>query len=113
MVDKIKLRGTYDPKYFSNKYHGDPCNILFVERGLTEQTTVNEFFSTFGHLHAPEARAKLKVTLTTLHLSFWFLSDCLKGLAPGETFPDKVWRTLRCVHSRRSILGHHDAERSS
>ena len=87
VVNGVKLQGTYDPKYFSNKYHGDPCKIYFIEQGSTEETTVNEFFSMFGHLCAPEARAKLKVIPTILSLHSW--SNSLVGLAPEKHFRTK------------------------
>lgn len=109
VVNGVKLWGTYNPKYFSNKYHGDPCKIHFVEQGSTEETTVNEFFSMFGHLRVPEARAKLKVIPAILSLCSWYNS--LVGLAPGETLSNKIHRALQRLHSRRSIPRHHDAKR--
>lgn len=66
VVNNVQLRGTYDPKYFINKYYGNPCRIHLVESGTTKETTVDEFFRTFGHLRAPEARAKLKVNHSAL-----------------------------------------------
>lgn len=108
VVNGMKLWGTYDPKYSSNKYHGDPCKIHFIEQGSTKETTVNEFFSTFSHLCAPEARAKLIVIPTILSLHSW--SNSLVGLAPRETFLNKIHRALRHLHSHCSIPGHHGAK---
>lgn len=60
VMDDIRLRGTYDPKYFANKYYDEPCKI-HLETGKVKKTTVGQFFSTFGDVRQPADRAKLKV----------------------------------------------------
>lgn len=89
VVNNIQLQGNFDPDYFINKHHGRPCNIHFVNTGKVEQTTVENFFRTFGDLRAPEARAKLKASLSS---HFAFLRIILQQDWPSEEhFRTESW----------------------
>lgn len=88
-MNNIKMWGTYDPNYFNNKFHGHPCYIHYVNLGKIEQTTIENFFHTFGDPHPSEARVKLKASFAIL--SWISLHKFSAGLATGGSFPDWIW----------------------
>ena len=105
VVNGVKMRGTYDPNYFINKFYGRSCHIHYVNSGKVEQTTVEHFFRTFGDLRPSETRAKLKASFVVLS---WISSlNVLAGLATGGSFPDWILGTIRGVYWRCSFPGHY------
>lgn len=108
VVNDIQMRGTYDPNYFMNKYYGEPCKIHHVDTGEVQETTVDQFFRTFGNLRPLDARAKLKASCVAL--SWVSLPNSPAGLAAGGSFSDQLWGTIRGFYRRRSFPGHHDSQ---
>lgn len=87
VVNNIEIRGKYDPDYFINKYHGHHCRVHYVNTGKVENATVEQFFRTFGNLHPPEARAKLKVCLVILSFDSFVSFSSRIGLRKSISGP--------------------------
>ena len=111
IMNNIKMWGTYDPNYFINKFHGRPCYIHYINSGKIEQTTVENFFHTFGDPHPSETRVKLKASFTIL--SWISLHKFSAGLATGGSFLDQILGTIWGIYWHCSFPSHHVSQWSS
>ena len=102
VMNNVNMRGTYDPNYFINKYHGHSCKVHYTNTGKVKEMTVDQIFRTFGDLRSPEARAKLKVCLVVLS---WVSSHNFSGrigpqrMTSGPSFGNFSWLSLMLSHS--------------